>query len=133
LPPIKGRNEGPLQRAFQALFAGDHERALTLLPSAEVYMRTEPAWGFVRAQALMRGGRFREAADAFAHVHSIRLTRAPTVIGPATKIWQARALAKAGDAAGARTAYQDAFGIWKDAEPDLPLLVEARREYAAFR
>jgi hypothetical protein len=57
----------------------------------------------------------------------------PSVIGPVSKIWLARALAKAGDAAGARAAYQDAFGLWKDADADLPLLVEARREYAALR
>ena len=57
----------------------------------------------------------------------------PTVLGPVGHVWLARALAKSGDAAGARRSYQDAFAIWKDADADLPLLVEARKEYAALR
>ena len=54
-------------------------------------------------------------------------------MGPVSRIWLARALTKAGDIAGARTAYQDAFGLWKEADPDLPILVEARREYETLR
>jgi hypothetical protein len=42
----------------------------------------------------------------------------------------ARALAMAGDAAGARSAYQDLFAVWKDADPELPLLKQAKAEYA---
>jgi hypothetical protein len=42
----------------------------------------------------------------------------------------ARARALAGDVAGSRTAYQDFFAPWKDADPDIPILREARAEYA---
>jgi hypothetical protein len=42
----------------------------------------------------------------------------------------ARSLALAGDTAGARSAYQDLFAIWKDADPDLPALKQAKDEYA---
>jgi tetratricopeptide (TPR) repeat protein len=45
------------------------------------------------------------------------------------RILLARAHAGAGRTADARKAYDDAFRIWKDADADLPLLVEARREY----
>jgi hypothetical protein len=45
------------------------------------------------------------------------------------RIWLARAHAGAGRAADARKAYEEAFQIWKDADPDLPLLLEARQEY----
>jgi hypothetical protein len=38
--------------------------------------------------------------------------------------------ARAGDAAKARTAYQDFFVLWKDADPDLPILISAKSEYA---
>jgi hypothetical protein len=38
-----------------------------------------------------------------------------------------------GDPAGARRAYQDAFAIWKDADPDVPILVAARKEYDGLR
>jgi eukaryotic-like serine/threonine-protein kinase len=44
-----------------------------------------------------------------------------------------RALALNGDTAGARKAYQDFFALWKDADHDLPVLVEARKEYEAIR
>jgi hypothetical protein len=40
-----------------------------------------------------------------------------------------RALALTGDTAGARKAYQDFFGLWKDADQDLPVLVDAKKEY----
>jgi len=44
-----------------------------------------------------------------------------------------RALALNGDTAGARKAYQDFFALWKDADHDLPVLVEARKEYEVLR
>jgi hypothetical protein len=44
----------------------------------------------------------------------------------------ARAYAASGRTADARKAYEDAFSFWKDADPDLPLLAEARKEYAAL-
>jgi len=42
----------------------------------------------------------------------------------------ARALATAGDTAAARIAYQNFFNLWKDADPDLPILKQAKSEYA---
>ena len=44
-----------------------------------------------------------------------------------------RALALSGDTAGARKAYQDFFALWKDADTDLPVLAEARKEYDALK
>ncbi len=44
-----------------------------------------------------------------------------------------RARALAGDSAGARTAYQDFFAFWKDADPDIPILKQAKAEYAKLR
>ncbi|HEU4431888.1 MAG TPA: tetratricopeptide repeat protein, partial [Pyrinomonadaceae bacterium] len=40
-----------------------------------------------------------------------------------------RALALNGDTAGARKAYQDFFALWKDADPDLPAVAQAKKEY----
>ena len=48
-------------------------------------------------------------------------------------MWLARAQAKAGDTAAARRTYQDVFASWKDADINLPLLVEARAEYGALK
>ena len=41
-----------------------------------------------------------------------------------------RAYALAGDNAKARTAYQDFLALWKDADPDIPVLIQAKAEYA---
>jgi len=38
-----------------------------------------------------------------------------------------------GDSAGARTAYQDFLGLWKDAEPEVRILKEAKTEYAKLQ
>lgn len=41
-----------------------------------------------------------------------------------------RAYAMAGDTAKAKVAYQDFLTLWKDADPDIPILKEAKGEYA---
>jgi hypothetical protein len=33
----------------------------------------------------------------------------------------------------ARTAYQDFLAIWKDADPDIPILIQAKSEYAKLK
>ena len=45
----------------------------------------------------------------------------------------ARAYALSGDTAKARIAYQDFFGLWKDADPDIPIYKEAKAEYAKLK
>ena len=46
---------------------------------------------------------------------------------------KARSLARAGDQMGARAVYQDFFSLWKDADPDVPVLLQARAEYAKLK
>ena len=45
----------------------------------------------------------------------------------------ARAYALQGETAKARTAYQDFLANWKDADPDVPVLKEAKAEYAKLQ
>ena len=45
----------------------------------------------------------------------------------------ARAAVISGDTAAARKSYQDFFALWKDADEDLPVLVQARKEYEALK
>ena len=45
----------------------------------------------------------------------------------------ARALALAGDTAKAKRAYDDLFTLWKSADPDIPVLKEARAESARLQ
>jgi tetratricopeptide (TPR) repeat protein len=53
--------------------------------------------------------------------------------GALARIGLARAYAMQGDTAKARTAYQDFFTLWKDADPDIPLLKQAKLEYAKLK
>jgi hypothetical protein len=39
----------------------------------------------------------------------------------------------AGDSAKAKTAYKDFLTLWKDADPDIPILKQARAEYAKLQ
>jgi eukaryotic-like serine/threonine-protein kinase len=43
------------------------------------------------------------------------------------------AYAMAGDSAKARAAYQDFLTLWKDADSDIPILKQAKAEYARFQ
>jgi predicted Zn-dependent protease len=45
----------------------------------------------------------------------------------------ARAYALQGDTPRARSAYQDFLTLWKDADPDIPLLKQAKAEYAKLK
>jgi len=50
-------------------------------------------------------------------------------VGALAHLELARAYALAGDSAKARAAYQDFFALWKDADPDVPILQQAKSEY----
>jgi hypothetical protein len=53
--------------------------------------------------------------------------------GALARLGLARARALSGDAIGARTAYQDFVALWKDADPDIPILNEAKADYAKLQ
>ena len=48
---------------------------------------------------------------------------------PLAQLGLARAAAIAGDTTKSRQAYQDFFALWKDADADIPILIEAKQEY----
>jgi eukaryotic-like serine/threonine-protein kinase len=49
------------------------------------------------------------------------------------KLGLGRAFTQTGDLAKARIAYQDFFTLWKDADPDIPILKQAKGEYAKMQ
>jgi hypothetical protein len=53
--------------------------------------------------------------------------------GALARLGMARAYAVEGDTAKMRTAYQDFLALWKDADPDVSLLQQAKAEYAKLR
>jgi len=54
------------------------------------------------------------------------------IIGVLAHLGRARAYALSGDQSKARSAYQDFLALWKDADPDIPILKQASSEYAAL-
>jgi tetratricopeptide (TPR) repeat protein len=56
-----------------------------------------------------------------------------SITGPLAHLQFGRAYVLAGDEAKARAAYQDFFALWKDADPDIPILKQAKGEYAKLK
>jgi hypothetical protein len=54
-------------------------------------------------------------------------------LGSLAHLQLARAHVVSGDTAKAKTAYQDFLTLWKDADADIPILKEAKAEYAKLQ
>jgi hypothetical protein len=54
-------------------------------------------------------------------------------LGALAHLGLGRAYTLQGDTQKARTAYQDFFALWKDADPDIPVLIAAKAEYAKLK
>jgi len=74
--------------------------------------------------------RFCSNGDVPIPVYSYHRGIAPlSALYPLAQLAMARAAGLLGDSAKARKAYQDFFARWKDADQDIPILVEAKKEY----
>ena len=69
-----------------------------------------------------------EAATEFRKILSHRTVAATSVTHPLSQLGLARSYVLEGDTAKARTAYQDFLALWKDVDPDIPILKEAKAE-----
>ena len=87
---------------------------------------------YFRGEARRRAGAFAEAARDFHLLIDSRGAEPFSSAIPMARLGLARSLAAAGDAAGSRRAYQDLLEMWRNADPDLPLLLQARAEAAAL-
>jgi eukaryotic-like serine/threonine-protein kinase len=88
---------------------------------------------YIRGLALLAG---HNSADAAAVFQQMIDRKAANLWGPeyaAAHVGLARAAKSTGDLPRARKAYEDFFAFWKDADPDIPLLLQARKEYAALK
>jgi hypothetical protein len=74
-----------------------------------------------------------QAAAEFQKVLDHKGVTGNTPYAALARLGLGRAFALAGDSAKARTAYQDFFALWKDADPDIPVLKEAKAEYEKLR
>lgn len=84
---------------------------------------------YVRGLAHLAGGDGPNAAVEFQKILDHRGIVISDPLGAVARLQLARAYALSGNQARAKSAYEDLFALWKDADPDLPILEAARREY----
>jgi eukaryotic-like serine/threonine-protein kinase len=133
----------PALRALEALNQGDAAKSLEMTQVATPYELAVPGTAFyigsffgalypvyVRGLAYSRLGRHREAAAEFQKIldHPGIVLNDP--IGPMARLQLARALSASGDRAKSAAAYKDLLTLWKDADPDLPVVQQAKAESA---
>jgi hypothetical protein len=122
----------PTTRALVEIDRGNPTKAIELLRATSAYefgsqSRALPT--YVRGLAYLKAHQGPEAAAEFQRIldHRGVCMTAPYCVIAHLQLGRA---APSGDNAGARTAYQDFLALWKDADPDVPILKEAKAEYA---
>ncbi len=88
---------------------------------------------FVRGQAYLQAKRGSEAVAEFQKIVDHRGIDPTIPEHSLAKLGLGRAYALTGDTAKAKAAYQDFLALWKDADPDVPILKEAKAEYAKLQ
>jgi len=88
---------------------------------------------YLRGEAFLMKKQGKEAAEEFQKIIDHRGLVLNFVLSALARLDLARAYALQDDAAQARTAYQNFFTLWKDADADIVILKEAKAEYAKLQ
>ncbi len=131
----------PTLRALFALSRNAPADAIELLQAAIPYELAMPGTAFfakfgglypawVSGLAYLRAVRGRQAATEFQKVLDHRGIVLADPIGALANLQLGRVFASIGERERAIAAYQEFFAIWKDADSDLPVLNQARTEFA---
>lgn len=131
----------PEIRAAIELNRGQPAKAVELLAPASPYERAYPDAVYLRGLAYLRLRKGEEAAAEFRKILDHKgASWGSTWLDPNWGLYYsisyvglARASAMAGGTAKAGKNYQDFFALWKDADPDIPLLIVAKAEYAKLK
>jgi DNA-binding winged helix-turn-helix (wHTH) protein/tetratricopeptide (TPR) repeat protein len=133
----------PTLRAKLALIHSNPQQAIDSLEIAAPYELGLPAGGFynwpnmypvyVRGEAYLAARRGNEAAAEFQKILDHRGIVLNEPIGALAHLQLGRAYAMQGDTAKSRAAYQEFLMLWKDADLDIPILREAKAEYAKLQ
>ncbi len=123
----------PETEAALAIGRGDWQNAIESLSASTPYDLAYPYQGmsiYLRGQAYLAGHDGAEAAKQFQmmidHIGVVQNQPQEAL----AHLGLGRGYALAGETAKARTAYQDFLALWKDADPDIPVLKQAKFEYA---
>jgi eukaryotic-like serine/threonine-protein kinase len=126
----------PEMRAAIELKKGNPTRAVELLAPVTQY---EAGWfnlytaAYLRGEAYLSMKRGHEAGLEFQKVLDHRGVTLNSIIGPLAHLQSGRAYALQGDVTKAKAAYKDFLNLWKDADPDIPILKDAKSEYAKLQ
>ncbi|MGH9745704.1 MAG: protein kinase domain-containing protein [Candidatus Acidiferrales bacterium] len=133
----------PSIRATIELSRNNGDKAIEILQDAVPYELGTPTPAptvggmlypnYVRGQAYLKLRQGKEAAAEFEKILDHRTIVQNFIIGALAQLGLARAYALQGDTAKARAAYDDFFTLWKDADPDIPILREAKAEFAKLQ
>jgi tetratricopeptide (TPR) repeat protein len=130
----------PTLRAIFALQRGDAAKAIEELQIAIPYQTGLPRLligamypVYVRGEAFLAEGRGTEAATEFQKILDHRGVVGSDPVGALARLELGRAYRLSGDSAKAKSAYEDFFTLWKDADASVPVLTQARNEYTAIR
>lgn len=88
---------------------------------------------YVRGEAYLKARDGKQAAAEFKNIIDHRTVVANDVLGALAHLQLGRAYAIDGDTARSKAAYQDFFTLWKDADPEIPILKQAKAEYAKLQ
>jgi serine/threonine protein kinase/tetratricopeptide (TPR) repeat protein len=120
----------PLNHALIATRHGDPARAVQLLEPALRYEVVGNFWPqYFRGKAYLSLHKGAEAAAEFQKIIDHRGWSPRSALYPLAYVGFAQAAVMNGDTAKARKAYEDFVLLWKDADPDTPTLIEAKKEY----
>jgi eukaryotic-like serine/threonine-protein kinase len=131
----------PSVYASLALEHGDPAKAIELLQVNVPYDLSSPRSAtfayfgalypiYLRGQAYLALHRGAEATREFQKIVDRRGIVIGDAFGVLAHLGMARAYTTQGDTAKAKAAYQDFLTLWKDADPDIPILIAAKAEYA---
>jgi serine/threonine protein kinase/tetratricopeptide (TPR) repeat protein len=133
----------PTLRAKLAVSKGNASEALETLRAAlpyELGRTTYSSYGwtslypvYVRGEAYLAAHQGREAAAEFQKILDHRGIVQNEPIGALAHLGLAHAFAIQGDTAKAKSAYQDFLTLWKDADPDIPILIATKAEYVKLK
>jgi eukaryotic-like serine/threonine-protein kinase len=124
----------PLNHALIATRHGDPARAVQLLEPALRYEVVGNFWPqYFRGKAYLSLHKGAEAAAEFQKILGHRGWAPRSALYPLAYVGFAQAAVMNGDTAKARKAYEDFFLLWKDADSDIPTLIEAKKEYEKLK
>src|SRR5438876_11391020 len=131
----------PTITAAIELNANNAAQALVFLEAAAPYELGEPPQfqlgtlypAYIRGLAQLMTPNGSAAATEFQKFLDHRGIVLNFPLGALAHLQLGRAYVMSGDTAKARTAYQDFFALWKDADPDIPILKEAKADYAKLQ